>query len=109
MAIKVNNVTVVDDSRRLINHRLTTQNISANTTASAGIVYVANGTVTLTLPSSPTVGDQVGFTNQSTSILSVIARNSSNINGLAEDMIVDVAYASMTLVYSDATRGWVLI
>ena len=60
---------------------------------------------TITLPASPSAGDQViisvgNFTD------TVIARNGSNIMGLAENITVDVAYAAMDLVYIDATRGW---
>lgn len=109
MAIKVSGTTVIDDNRRLANTRLTTSYISANTTAVAGTVYVANTSVVLTLPASPTAGDQVGFNNQSTVTTSVIARNSEKINATAEDMTVDVAYASMTLVYVDSVQGWVII
>lgn len=109
MAIKVSGTTVVDDNRRLVNHRLTTQAINSNTTASVGVVYVANTYVVLTLPSSPTAGDQVGFNNQSNVITSNIAGNGANIQGLSEELTVDVEYASMTLVYTDADKGWVII
>ena len=109
MAIKVSGTTVIDDSRRLANTRLTTSYISANTTAVAGTVYVANSYVVLTLPATPTAGDQVGFNNQSTITTSVIARNSEKINSTAEDMTVDVAYASMTLVYVNSAQGWIII
>ena len=37
----------------------------------------------------------------------VIARNSSNINSIAENMTIDNAYAGIQLRYADATRGWV--
>lgn len=109
MAIKVSGTTVIDDDRRLVNHRLTTQSIDSNTNASAGVLYVANSYVVLTLPSSPTAGDQVGFNNQSNVITSNIAGNGSNINGLDQELTVDVAYASMTLIYTDANMGWVII
>lgn len=109
MAIKISGTTIIDDSRRLVNHRLTTQAIDSNTTASAGVVYVANSSVVLTLPSSPSAGDQVGFNNQSNVITSNIAGNGSNIQGLNEELTVDTEYASMTLVYTDAEKGWVII
>jgi hypothetical protein len=108
MAIKVSGINVIDDNRRLANTRLTTSYISANTTAVTGTVYIANTSLVLTLPASPTAGDQVGFNNQSTITTSTIARNSSRINALAEDMTVDVAYSSFNLVYVDSVQGWIL-
>lgn len=109
MAIQVSGITVIDNSRRLSNHRLQTQVISANATANVGVIYVANTSVVLTLPGSPTAGDQVGFNNQSNVVTSNINGNGANINGLNEQMTVDSAYASMTFVYTDAVRGWVII
>jgi hypothetical protein len=65
--------------------------------------------LTLTLPSSPAAGDTVSIVNSSGTTTAVIGRNSSNIMSLAEDMTVDkAAGASFTLVYADATRGWVI-
>lgn len=108
MTININGIVVIDADRRIMNHRLVANAISSNTTATAGQYYVANAVVTLTLPASPTVGDQVGFNNQTTSITSVINNNGLKINGTAEALTVDVAYASMTLVYTGTDRGWVI-
>jgi hypothetical protein len=83
--------------------------INSNTTAVSGVIYVANAYVVLTLPGSPSVGNQVGFTNQSNVLTSNINRNGSNINGIAESMTVDAAYASMNFVYSGVREGWVII
>lgn len=90
-----------------LDFRETVNVISANTTAVASRLYVATATLTLTLPSSPTSGDWVSFVNSS-SASPIIGRNGSNIMSLAEDMTVNQNGASFTLVYVDATRGWVL-
>jgi hypothetical protein len=74
--------------------------INANTTGSA---------LTITLPSSPadytqvTLADHAGTwkTNNLT-----VARNGSNINGLAEDLVCDVAAKQIVLRYEGATIGW---
>lgn len=81
--------------------------ISANTTAVKSRTYVLTASLTLTLPSGPTAGDWVSIINRSGTTTPVIARNGQNIMGLAEDMTLDNLNASLTLVYADATRGWV--
>ena len=60
---------------------------------------------TITLPATPNEGDEVGiqvgnFTD------TTVARNGSNIMGLAEDFDMDIAYLAVQLVYIDATQGW---
>ena len=60
---------------------------------------------TITLPATPNQGDEVGiqvgnFTD------TTVARNGSNIMGLAEDFDMDIAYLAVQLVYIDATQGW---
>jgi hypothetical protein len=89
--------------------RQMTQIISTNTSAAASNIYVLTASLTLTLPSSPTAGDWVGFSNRSATTTSVIARNGQNIMGVAEDMTLDNVNASGTLIYADATRGWVFV
>ena len=74
--------------------------ISANTTSAA---------FTITLPASPadysqvTLADHAGTwqTNNLT-----VARNGSNINGLAENLVCDVAAKQILLRYEGATIGW---
>ena len=102
-------------TQTLTNKTLTTpvitqnvQVISTSTTAVASRTYVLTASLTLTLPASPAPGDWVAFSNRSGTLTSVIARNGSNIMGLAEDMTVDSLHAGLTLTFADATRGWVL-
>jgi hypothetical protein len=85
------------------------QVIGTNTTAVAFRTYVLTASLTLTLPSSPTAEDWVKFSNRSGGITAIIGRNGRNIMGLAEDLTVDLDGAGFTLVYADATRGWVLL
>ncbi len=70
----------------------------------------AGGAWTLTLPPSPSLGDTVRIVNLDNSFETynlTIARNSSNIMGVADDMTVNVN-ASFALKYSDSTNGWVI-
>jgi hypothetical protein len=64
---------------------------------------------TLTLPGSPSAGDEVTVTVAGTFIDTVVARNGSNIMSLAENMTLNQANISVTLYYVDAIRGWRLI
>ncbi|MGL4274885.1 MAG: hypothetical protein ACRCTO_21550 [Pseudomonas paracarnis] len=82
--------------------------VSTNTAAQNGYFYVLTATLVLTLPASPTAGDRVTVVNRSGTATPSIGRNGQNIMGLAEDMTLDNINAAITLVYADATRGWVL-
>ena len=87
---------------------------SANFTAEARKNYFCdtNSTAfTATLPSSGTVGDEIHFMDVSgtfdTNNLTV-GRNSHKIQGLASDLVVSTERAGFTLVYYNATQGWLL-
>jgi len=65
--------------------------------------------VTINLPASPSVGDEVHFIDSGNNLASnnlTIGRNSSNILGAASDLVVSTNTAAFTLVYVNATRGW---
>ena len=64
---------------------------------------------TLTLPATPSAGNEVTVTVAGTFIDTVIGRNGSNIMSLAENMTIDKPNVSVTLYYVDATRGWRVI
>ena len=87
--------------------------ITAAETVQAGAQILANtngGAFTITLPASPSAGDEVSFIDQgydfNTNALTV-GRNSSNIANSASDLTVSTQGAGFSLVYSgDATTGW---
>jgi hypothetical protein len=109
MAIQVQGTTVIDDSRRLVNHRRTVSVISANTTANVGVYYVASSNLVLTLPSSPTVGDFIGFQNGNNDTKGCnVAGNGANIMYANTDLTVDALYATFTLTYANSTAGWLI-
>jgi hypothetical protein len=107
------NITITNNagSITLASVALPTINVTASTTISATAnnhyVLTAASTATLTLPSSPASGDVVWVTVANGLSTNVVARNSENINGIAEDMTIDNAYAGIQLRYADATEGWV--
>jgi hypothetical protein len=87
--------------------------VSAAETVQAGaqlLVDTSSGAVTITLPASPAAGDEVTFLDSENTFDSnnlTVARNSSNINGAASNLVVANERAAFTLVYSgDATVGW---
>jgi hypothetical protein len=78
------------------------EGVFADTTSSAW---------TLTLPATPTIGDEVSVVDYAgtfdTNNLTV-GRNSENIQGSAADLTVATERAGFTLVYTDGTQGWLL-
>jgi hypothetical protein len=83
-------------------------------TAVAGEGYFCNTTssaFTATLPTSPTQGDEVSFIDYAGTFDTnnlTIGRNSHNIQGAAENLTVSVERSAFSLVYVDATQGWLL-
>jgi hypothetical protein len=78
-----------------------------NTTGTGGGL---NAPVTVTLPASPAIGNEVTFIDSGNGFGSnnlTIGRNSSNILGAASDLVVSVNGSAFTLVYVNATRGWI--
>ena len=64
---------------------------------------------TVTLPPSPTVFDYVWVTPTNARVDNRIARNGQNIMGLAEDLDIDNANATVQLRFIGGTRGWSLV
>ena len=89
----------------------TSSSVSSNITMAANNNYFVNTSAarTLTLPASPTLGDTIAIydaTGTAATNNITIARNGSNINGVADDAIIDVNQANSTFVYTGATVGW---
>ena len=87
---------------------------TTNATMTAGYGYFVNtssGAITMTLPSSPSLGDEVSIIDYAgtfdTNNLTV-GRNSQPIMGSAADLTVSTERAAFTLVYVDSTQGWLL-
>jgi hypothetical protein len=82
-------------------------------TAVSGNGYFVNttsGSITATLPATPSAGDIVSFKDYANTFDTnklVLDRNGSNIDGVANNFEVTAEGQSITLVYIDATRGWV--
>ena len=81
-------------------------------TAVAGAQIFANTTsnpITITLPASPAVGDEVSIIDTRGTFGSnnlTVARNSQPINSGTSNLTLNTNGQSITLVYVDSTRGW---
>jgi hypothetical protein len=88
--------------------------ITSNTTMVSGRGYFVNttsGAITMTLPSSPSLGDTVtviDYAGTADTNNITIGRNSQPIQGAAEDLTVATERAAFNLVYVDSTHGWLL-
>ncbi len=85
--------------------------ISANTTLVAGRRYFVDTTAarTLTLPASPTLGQEIVIfdaTGTAGTNNITLSRNGNKINGLTEDAIIDVDKSAAVLVYTGSSIGW---
>ena len=110
MAIQISGTTVINNDKELgsgLNsiYDVVSTTATSKTLANREFCTVTAATQTITLPVSPTAGNEVvisvgNFTN------TVIGRNSQNIMDLAENITLDKAYAAMNFLFVDATRGW---
>ena len=68
--------------------------------------------ITVTLPSSPSAGNIVAIADYAGTAATnkiIIARNGSNIQGVASDGEIRTDRETRTLVYVDGTQGWVAV
>lgn len=89
--------------------------ITTNTTLASGNGYfvdTTSGAITVTLPASPSVGDYLQIKDYAGTFATnnlTIARNGENIQGVANDSLVQTNRAALKLVYADATKGWLYV
>jgi len=87
---------------------------TASFTGVAGVGYFVNttsGAITVTLPASPDAGAVIAvkdYANTFDTNNVTLARNGSNIGGQATDATLSTEGLAVTLVYVDATKGWLV-
>ena len=85
---------------------------SSNITMSVNNGYfvdTSGGAKTMTLPSSPTLGDTIRINDLAGTFSThnlTVAINGNKIQGAANDLLVDVDQSSFGLVFSNSTYGW---
>ena len=88
------------------------QLLTANYTAVSGdrlMLDSSAGAFTVTLPSSPNLGDYVQFADAAGQLATnsvTVDRNGENIQTAADDLELDVDNVGFKLVYTDSTNGW---
>ena len=85
--------------------------ITSNTNLVVGTRYFVSSSsaLTLTLPASPAVNNQVDIFDASGNAATyniTVARNGNKINGNSGNLIIDTNGAWMSLVYTGSTYGW---
>jgi hypothetical protein len=85
---------------------------TANFTAVAGEGYFVNttsATITITLPSSPTAGDELTIVDYAgtADTNNITITSSDNINGATNNVVINYERGGVSIVYVDATQGWI--
>jgi hypothetical protein len=85
--------------------------VSSNVTLAANNKYFVDTTAarTLTLPASPTLGDEIQVFDASGTAATyniTINSNSGKINGSVQNAILDVNGVGASLIYTGSTYGW---
>lgn len=109
-------INSVETSVAAVDARVTALNawqvVTSNITAAANsrlFVNTSSAARTITLPANPTLGTYVQIVDAASTFNTnncTVARNGSLVMGLAEDLVLDVKNATITLVYADASTGW---
>ena len=84
--------------------------VGTNTTATSAQFLIATaGSITITLPASPSAGDFVVVkdgTGAAATTNFTVARNGSNIASAASDLTFDKNFAEIVMTYINGTIGW---
>jgi len=116
MAIKINNLEVIDNSNNLSNiesfestvkstYRSIRVPITDVTAVNRDYILAGVGCNVVQLPSTPNPGNQIviGITS---SVPITVSRNGKLIMATASDLIIDIPSSIVTLTYIDDSIGW---
>lgn len=110
MAIKISGTTVINDQAGIASGMQSIYDraftVGVNTTlVNRDFCEVTGAGLTITLPASPTVGNEVQI-GVGTFVDTVVDRNGSNIMSLGENLTIDSKYANVAFLYVGGTVGW---
>jgi len=79
-------------------------------TGNGYFVNTTSGSITVTMPSSPIVGDSIGIIDYAgtASTNKIILTSSNNIEGASAAKVVNYTRGAIRISYSDVTQGWVV-
>lgn len=83
--------------------------VSTNTTVGSFGTYRVTANCVCTLPSNPVDGQWVAFINKTGTNNFTVARNGKNINGIADDLLVNVKDKGFTLYYLASANDWMIL
>ena len=89
----------------------TAVSVSSNITIAKNINYMVDTSAvrTLTLPASPSLGDEIHIfdvTGTAATYKITLVSNSNKINGSVQDLDIDANNAAVVLIYTGSTYGW---
>ena len=100
------------DAGGLINWQLTAKTTAFTAVSGEGyLVDTTSAAVTVTLPASPNAGDEiiiVDYASNAGTNNITLGRNSLNIRGAASDLVLSTNNQTARLLYSGATKGWLV-
>lgn len=86
-----------------------TDSTSLNLEKSKRYIITSPTSCTMTLPPSPAIGDKVGVVISNNLLTNTINRNGQRIQGLNENLTLDVSNVSIELLYTNSILGWRLV
>ena len=112
--LKVDNLQTQDgDSYNVVSWDTTAKTTAFTAVSGKGyFVNTTSGAITVTLPASPSAGDIVAVSDYAQTFDTnncTLARNGSNIEGAASDLVLDAEGLAINLIYVDATKGWKVV
>lgn len=110
MAIKISGTTVINDQSQIASGMQSVYDrvftVGVNTTlVNRDFCEVVGAGLTITLPATPTEGNEVKI-GVGTFTDTTVARNGSNIMSLSEDITINSQYVNVGFLYVGGTVGW---
>lgn len=92
---------------------MTSNSVSSNITLSSNNLYLVDTAAerTLTLPASPNSGDQIQIFDASNNALTnniTVQPNGNKVQGSVQNLLIDSNAASVFLIYTGSTYGWMV-